>query len=182
MRLPRVRSHPPGARARGSAPGALLRSFICSSLRKAADSSAPCRARMSASRRASTVGSLMSKITKLSATAWIESTTSSSWTVRSWMSSRSNGATNASSSRRVDLQVELIALLLNRLDLGDPLGQPVEGRDQVLQPHRSRREVSAGCLEQVEELDVLGDQSDCHHALLNVTARGRRRPATRGRP
>src|SRR4051794_4180020 len=38
-------------------------------------------------------------MTRLSATAWMKSTMSSRRDVRSWMSSRSNGATNAASSR-----------------------------------------------------------------------------------
>src|SRR5689334_3777797 len=40
-------------------------------------------------------------MTIVSATAWMPSTTSSSWIVRSWMSSRSNGVMKASSSRRL---------------------------------------------------------------------------------
>ena len=69
----------------------------------------------------------------------------------------------------VDLQVDLVALLLERLDLGDALVEAVEVLDQVPQLSRS---LARFCrrLEKVEELDVLGDQTESqdHASPLNV--------------
>ena len=89
------------------------------------------------------------------------------------MSSRSNGVTNASSSRCVDLAVDLVAALLERLDLRDPLVEPVVVLDHLAQRRRGRLEVLAVGDEEVEELDVLRQQAEGHRVPPVVLSRSR---------
>ena len=78
------------------------------------------------------------------------------------MSSRSNGVTNASSSRRVTSLVDLVAALLERLDARDARLEPVVLIDHLVEGRRRGREVLAVGDEQLEELRVLRQESKAH--------------------
>src|SRR4029453_19127248 len=62
----------------------------------------------------------------------------------------------------VDLAIDLVTALLEALDLGDPLVEPVIVVDQLGQPLGSGREIVTVGGEQVEELDVPRDQAKRH--------------------
>ena len=62
----------------------------------------------------------------------------------------------------VDVVVDLVALLLERLDLGDPIVEPVEIVDQVAQLGGGSGQVLAAGLEQVQELDRLSESVGTH--------------------
>ena len=68
----------------------------------------------------------------------------------------------------VDLAVDLVAPLLERLDLGDALVEPVVLVDELGQPLGCDGEVFAVRDEQVEELDVPRDQAERHWSILRV--------------
>ena len=59
-----------------------------------------------------------------------------------------------------DLPVDLVATLLERLDLGDPLVEPVVAREHRLERAGGRQEVLGVLDERGEELLVTRDQAD----------------------
>ena len=61
---------------------------------------------------------------------------------------------------REHLAVDLVAPLLERLDLGDPLVEPVVRDNEVLELAGGGEQVLAVFDDQAEELLVVGDQAD----------------------
>ena len=90
------------------------------------------------------------------------------------------------------LAIDLVAGLLEGLDAGDPLIEPVVLLDHLVERPGGRLEVVAVGDEQFEELGVLGQQSEAHRGLSGwfgpggrwvvMTGRSRSAPARRGRP
>ena len=99
----------------------------------------------------------------------------------SWMSSRSNGVTKASSSRRLISSSISSPRFSRAWMLGDALVEPVELSDHLVEGGRGRGEVVAVVDEQLEELRVLRQDAEAHGDPSRSVAAGRGGVGGRGR-